>query len=101
MSRKMSKEEERVTELVRQRMKESMVTELLGFDVESVRDGRAIFRLDVHPRHKHRGVYGGAAGRGTGHAGIEDQLPGAGARRDDKSGREGPARRAQLYCYRV
>src|SRR4029077_15186962 len=54
MSRKMSKEEKRVTELVRQRMKESMATELLGFDVESVHDGRAIFRLDVQPRDKQR-----------------------------------------------
>jgi uncharacterized protein (TIGR00369 family) len=61
MARKMSKEEKRVTELVRQRMKESMATELLGFDVESVHDGRAILRLDVHPRHKqiHGVVHGG------------------------------------------
>ena len=61
MSRKMSKEEKRVTELVRQRIKESMATELLGFDVESVHDGRATFRLDVHPRHKqiHGVVHGG------------------------------------------
>jgi uncharacterized protein (TIGR00369 family) len=61
MARKMNKEEKRVTELVRQRMKESMATELLGFDVESVHDGRAIFRLDVHPRHKqiHGVVHGG------------------------------------------
>lgn len=61
MSRKLSKEEERATELVRQRMKESQATELLGFDVESVHDGRAIFRLDVHPQHKqiHGVVHGG------------------------------------------
>jgi uncharacterized protein (TIGR00369 family) len=61
MSRKLSKEVERVTELVRQRMKESKATELLGFDVESVHDGRAIFRLDVRPRHKqvHGVVHGG------------------------------------------
>jgi uncharacterized protein (TIGR00369 family) len=34
---------------------------LLGFDVESVHAGRAIFRLDVHPRHKqiHGVVHGG------------------------------------------
>jgi len=43
----MSREEKRVTELVRQRMKESHSMEMLGFDVESVREGRAIFRLDV------------------------------------------------------
>jgi uncharacterized protein (TIGR00369 family) len=61
MARKMSKEEKLVTELVRQRMKESKATELLGFDVESVHDGRAIFRLDVRPRHKqiHGVVHGG------------------------------------------
>jgi len=61
MSRKLSKEAKRVTELVRQRMKESKATELLGFDVESVQDGRAIFRLDVHARHKqiHGVVHGG------------------------------------------
>jgi uncharacterized protein (TIGR00369 family) len=61
MSRKLSKEVERVTELVRQRMRESKATELLGFDVESVHDGRAIFRLDVRPRHKqiHGVVHGG------------------------------------------
>ena len=61
MGRKLSKEEKRVTELVRQRMKESKSSELLGFDVESVHDGRAIFRLDVRPRHKqiHGVVHGG------------------------------------------
>jgi uncharacterized protein (TIGR00369 family) len=61
MSRKWSKEVKRVTELVRQRMKESKATELLGFVVESVHDGRAIFRLAVRPRHKqiHGVVHGG------------------------------------------
>jgi len=61
MSRKLTKEEKRVTELVRQRMKESKSSELLGFAVESVHDGRAIFRLDVRPRHKqiHGVVHGG------------------------------------------
>jgi acyl-CoA thioesterase len=61
MSRKMTVEEKRVTEMVRQRMKESKATELLGFDVESVHDGRAIFRLDVRPSHKqiHDVVHGG------------------------------------------
>jgi uncharacterized protein (TIGR00369 family) len=56
MTKRMSKEEKRVTELVRQRMKESRSTELLGFEVESVHTGRAIFRLDVRPRHKQ--IYG-------------------------------------------
>jgi len=61
MVRKLTKEEQRVTELVRRRMKESRATELLGFDVESVHDGRAIFRLDVRPTHKqiHGVVHGG------------------------------------------
>lgn len=61
MPKKMTKEEKRVTEIVRQRMKESKSTELLGFEVESVHKGRAIFRLDVHPRHKqiHGVVHGG------------------------------------------
>ena len=59
--RKLSKEEKRITELVRQRLKESQSSELLGFDVESVHDGRAVFRLAVHPRHKqiHGVVHGG------------------------------------------
>jgi uncharacterized protein (TIGR00369 family) len=61
MTRKLTKEEKRVTELVRQRMRESKSSELLGFEVESVHDGRAIFRLDVRPRHKqiHGVVHGG------------------------------------------
>ena len=61
MTKKMSREEKRVTELVRRRMKESSSTELLGFDVESVHEGRAIFRLDVRPNHKqiHGVVHGG------------------------------------------
>ncbi|MGB7435573.1 MAG: PaaI family thioesterase [Candidatus Acidiferrum sp.] len=61
MKRRMTKEEKRVTELVRRRMRESKSSELLGFDVESVHDGRAIFRLDVRPRHKqiHGVVHGG------------------------------------------
>jgi len=60
-ARKLSSEEKLVTELVRQRMRESKATELLGFDVESVQDGRAIFRLEVRPRHKevHGVVHGG------------------------------------------
>ncbi|HUL35787.1 MAG TPA: PaaI family thioesterase [Candidatus Eisenbacteria bacterium] len=61
MRRKMKAEEKKVTELVRRRMKESRSSELLGFQVESVHDGRAIFRLDVRPRHKqiHGVVHGG------------------------------------------
>lgn len=61
MARKLTKEEKQVTELVRQRMKESKAIELLGFDVESVHDGRALFGLDVRPSHKqmHDVVHGG------------------------------------------
>lgn len=61
MSRKMTAAEKHATELVRRRMKESKSSELLGFDVESVHDGRAVFRLDVRPRHKqiHGVVHGG------------------------------------------
>jgi len=61
MSRKLSREEKLVTELVRRRMRESKATELFGFDVESVHDGRAIFRFDVRPKHKqiHGVVHGG------------------------------------------
>jgi uncharacterized protein (TIGR00369 family) len=61
MGRKMSRQERRVTEMVRLRMRESNSSELLGFDVESVHDGRAVFRLDVRPRHKqiHGVVHGG------------------------------------------
>src|SRR5205814_2754141 len=61
MTRKMSKAEKQVTELVRRRMKESRSTELLGFDVESVHVGRAIFRLDVKANDEqvHGVVHGG------------------------------------------
>jgi len=61
MSRKLNREEKKITELVRRRMRESKATELFGFDVESVHDGRAIFRLDVRPKHKqiHGVVHGG------------------------------------------
>jgi uncharacterized protein (TIGR00369 family) len=61
MPRKMSAEEKRVTELVRARIRESKSTELLGFDVESVHDGRAVFLLEVKPIHKqiHGVVHGG------------------------------------------
>ena len=61
MSRRLSREEKKVTERVRRRMRESKATELFGFDVESVHDGSAIFRLDVRPKHKqiHGVVHGG------------------------------------------
>jgi uncharacterized protein (TIGR00369 family) len=58
---KQTEEVRRATEFARQRMKESKATELLGFDVESVHEGRAILRLDVRPIHKqiHGVVHGG------------------------------------------
>jgi uncharacterized protein (TIGR00369 family) len=60
-SHKLTEEERRITELVRQRMKESKSTELFGFDVERVQKGRAVFRLEVRPSHKqiHNVVHGG------------------------------------------
>jgi len=59
--RKLTQQEKEATELVRRRMKESLATELFGFDVESVHRGRAIFGLQVHARHKqiHGVVHGG------------------------------------------
>jgi uncharacterized protein (TIGR00369 family) len=61
MGQKLTNEEKRITELVRLRMKESKSSELLGFEVESVQEGRALFRLDVRPEHKqiHDVVHGG------------------------------------------
>ena len=58
---KLTEEEKQLTELVRQRMKESKSTELFGFDVERVHNGRAVFRLDVRLSHKqiHNVVHGG------------------------------------------
>ena len=49
------------TELVRERMKESQVITHLGFDVERVEKGHAVFLLDVRAHHKqiHGVVHGG------------------------------------------
>jgi len=49
------------TELVRERMKESQVITHLGFDVEKVEKGRAVFLLDVreHDKQIHGVVHGG------------------------------------------
>src|SRR6266704_774481 len=49
------------TELVRERMKESQVITHLGFDVEKVEKGHAVFLLDVRAHHKqiHGVVHGG------------------------------------------
>lgn len=61
MTRKQSLQSKRYTKLVRERMKESNATELLGFEVQRVERGRAILRLNVHSRHKqlHGVVHGG------------------------------------------
>jgi uncharacterized protein (TIGR00369 family) len=58
---KQSAETRWATELVRKRMKESQVITHLGFDVEKVEKGRAIFQLDVLAHHKqlHGVVHGG------------------------------------------
>lgn len=49
------------TEFVRERMKDSQAIAHLGFDVEKVEKGRAIFQLDVRAHHKqiHGVVHGG------------------------------------------
>ena len=50
-----------ITQMVRERLKESQVIAHLGFDVESVEKGRAILQLDVRAHHKqlHGVVHGG------------------------------------------
>jgi uncharacterized protein (TIGR00369 family) len=60
-SKAQSMTQKEATELVRRRMRESKATEFLGFDVESVHDGRAVLRLDVLAHHKqvHGVVHGG------------------------------------------
>jgi uncharacterized protein (TIGR00369 family) len=60
-SPKLTKLEKHMTDLVRQRMKDTSTSVLLGFAVESVHRGRAVFRLDVQPPHKqiHGVVHGG------------------------------------------
>ena len=47
--------------MVRERMKESQAITHLGFDVERVENGRAVFLLDVRAHHKqlHGVVHGG------------------------------------------
>jgi uncharacterized protein (TIGR00369 family) len=62
MAKKMTKKEEKYfAKIVRQRMKQSHATASMGFEVESVQKGRAVFWLDVEPRHKqiHGVVHGG------------------------------------------
>src|SRR5271156_1658015 len=61
MSDQLTEKEKQATEFVRQRMKESGSTDLLGFEVVRVSDGHAVFHLDVRPDHKqvHDVVHGG------------------------------------------
>lgn len=61
MAPERSKEEQEAVEFVRRRMKESQALEFLGFDVESVGAGHAVFILDVQAHHKqlHGVVHGG------------------------------------------
>ena len=58
---KKSAEAEWAVQLVRKRMKQSQAIAHLGFDVEMVEKGRAVFQLDVRPHHKqiHGVVHGG------------------------------------------
>jgi len=58
---KKSAEAHWAVQLVRERMKESQAITHLGFDVEMVEKGRAIFQLNVLPHHKqlHGVVHGG------------------------------------------
>ena len=52
---------DRVTQMVRERLKESEAVARLDFHVERVEKGRAVFLLDVQPKHKqlHGVVHGG------------------------------------------
>jgi len=61
MQAKVPKEMEAILEGVRARLKKSPSSALLGFDVESLEKGRAVFFLDVRPDHKqiHGVVHGG------------------------------------------
>jgi uncharacterized protein (TIGR00369 family) len=58
---KQSAEARWATDLVRARMKDSQVIAHLGFDVEKVEKGHAVFLLDVRAHHKqlHGVVHGG------------------------------------------
>jgi uncharacterized protein (TIGR00369 family) len=58
---KQSAEARWAVQLVRERMKESQAITHLGFDVETVEKGRAVFLLDVLAHHKqlHGVVHGG------------------------------------------
>jgi uncharacterized protein (TIGR00369 family) len=61
MAPELTELEKQMTELVRQRMQASNSSEMLGFEVESVHDGRAVFVLRVQDRHRqiHGVVHGG------------------------------------------
>jgi uncharacterized protein (TIGR00369 family) len=60
MALELTPEEKQMTELVRQRMKDSMASNFFGFEVESAQKGRVVFVLDVDAEHKqHQGVVHG------------------------------------------
>jgi uncharacterized protein (TIGR00369 family) len=52
MSNHAAMDVQRVIEMVRQRMKENGATEMLGFEVEHVEQGRATFTLEVSSKHR-------------------------------------------------
>jgi uncharacterized protein (TIGR00369 family) len=52
MEKKFPEDAAQVIAMVRQRMKENGATELLGFEVESVGNGKATFALQVVAHHK-------------------------------------------------
>jgi uncharacterized protein (TIGR00369 family) len=58
---KLSKEFQKMTEAVRARLKDSLAISSLGFEVERVEPGRAVFRMRVTKRHlqMHGVVHGG------------------------------------------
>lgn len=61
MSNKISRSEKQMTDLVRERMKDSRASSYFGFEVESVKKGKVVFLLDAKIRHKqiHGVVHGG------------------------------------------
>src|SRR5882762_5240483 len=120
MTKKMSKEEKRITELVRRRMKKSRSTELLirrgkrargtghfpaGREAkpqtDSWRGSRWNFGGARGYHSGDRGLYGNTQGDGDRYRGAKHQLPGAGAGRTHQGGRTRVACRKKFCCDRV
>jgi len=61
MASKLVRDAKKYEEAVRRRMKESGATAMLGFRLEGLEKGRAVFSMQVKPRHKqlHGVVHGG------------------------------------------